>query len=641
MLKHLLLILLICSGFQNLLGQQHKSELEQAVDSILDKKPESYYVIHKYLRPFRKDTSQLKQLIKRFDEEQYLLGKAYAENSLGIAYRNFSMYDQAIQTHQQAIKTAIKAHNIEFHVLSLNMLGVDYRRIEANRTALDYNQKALMLAETVENPSTGLKRSIAVSHNSMGNIYLLLKQYDLAIKQFKKALSIEKSINNQLGVAINYNNIGIAKEETGKIEEALAYYQESARINDNLNNEIGKIISGSSIAGIYIKQGRYKEALQLIKDNLRKTQQLNNPFYLTSEYISLGWAQTKLKLYSKAEKNLKKGLEIAKKHRFQSAISDAYMHLSEFYENKKEYRKSLEYYKLSIEYEKKVTNEKNIQYVNDLIIKYESEQKNNRIKELAKQNEITQLKLERNRNLGLLFTGLLLLLGVVLFALFRYQKLNNEKQIISLEQDAMRSQMNPHFIFNSLNAIKLYIINNEQKNAVYYLNKFSKLIRRILSGSREKEISLADEIETIKLYLEIENIRFLNEIKTEISLDNQLNTNTIKLPALILQAFIENAIWHGLSPKKGSKSIQVSFKKTGKTHLEICITDNGIGRKESAAIKSKKLHKRESVGIKLTEERLSNFYKNYKYNYSLEFIDLKDANGKSSGTKVILKIPLE
>ncbi len=224
----------------------------------------------------------------------------------------------------------------------------------------------------------------------------------------------------------------------------------------------------------------------------------------------------------------------------------------------------------------------------------------------------------------------------------KYDKLKAEydKELVELKISSLRSQMNPHFIFNSLNAIKLYIIDNEKENAVYYLNKFSKLIRKILATTREKEISLADEIETLKLYIDIENIRFSNEIESSITVNDDLSINTIKIPSLILQPFIENAIWHGLSSKKGKKEIDITFEKEGDTFLKITITDNGVGRARSNEINKQKIHKKDSIGIKLTEERLNNFCKDYTSNYKLNFADLLDDNKNAKGTKIILHIPL-
>ena len=641
LMKRIICILLIVFSFLELCyAQKKKPSLEKRIDSILKIRPNTYKEINGIVRPFRKDTSQLRYIIERFDKANYLVGKTYAQNILGTSYRNFSEFQKAIKIHKQALNTAEEANNIEFRVFSLNMLGVDYRKVDANRTALDYNQEALALAEKVENPGLGLRRSIAVSHNSMGNIYLLLKQYDLAIQQFLLSQKIEKSINNRLGLAINNQNIGYAKEQHGLLDEALAHYRSSQEINNAINNRIGQVICNGSMARILIKQEKSKEAIKIIQENLPKAIDLNNKDYLSTQYIYSGWAYTKLGKFADAEKNLNKGLQIAKKYGISTSISEAYTHLSELSAKRNDYKNSLTYYQLAEEYDEKISDERTTQYVNDLIIKYESEKKNNQIEVLAKQNEIAKLSLRKNKNIWLISLIALTLLGTVLYFLYRQRLLKNEKRILTLEQDLLRIQMNPHFIFNALNSIKLYIINNEQKNAVHYLNKFSKLIRKILDAASVKETSLAEELETMNLYMSIENIRFSNEIEHEIIVDPSINLETIKVPPLVLQPFLENSIWHGLSSKKGSKKVLISVNKSTNEFVEIAIEDNGIGRTASAKIKAKKVIHRKSIGIDLTRERLENFVKNFKNTFSLTYKDLVDNDNQASGTKLTLQIPL-
>ena len=135
----------------------------------------------------------------------------------------------------------------------------------------------------------------------------------------------------------------------------------------------------------------------------------------------------------------------------------------------------------------------------------------------------------------------------------------------------LKAQINPHFIFNTLNSIKLYIINNEKENAVYYLNKFSKLIRKILVASTEKEISLAEELETMALYMNIENIRFNNEIEYNVKIDPCVNVDLIKVPSLILQPFLENSLWHGLSSKTKSKEVFLEITKPRSNFISVLI----------------------------------------------------------------------
>jgi sensor histidine kinase YesM len=164
-------------------------------------------------------------------------------------------------------------------------------------------------------------------------------------------------------------------------------------------------------------------------------------------------------------------------------------------------------------------------------------------------------------------------------------------------------------------------------------------VRKILEASSLKEIPLAEELETVELYMNIENIRFSNEIQFKIIVDEGIDPHIVKIPSLILQPFLENALWHGLSSKDGDKSIllQISRKKDG--YIDISITDNGVGREVAEKLKESKVLKRKSVGINITKERLENFSKDYQNTFKLEIVDLFNTLGAASGTKVILHIP--
>ncbi|MFD2822312.1 tetratricopeptide repeat protein [Lacinutrix iliipiscaria] len=611
------------------------------VEDFIEQKPKSYQKIYAVFNAVSEDTIKMRFLSKRSHAKNYLEGESYALNMIGTAYRNISKYNEAILTHIEARDLADRAGNTDLKVLSLNMLGVVNRRLDLIRIALDYHKEALDIAEEVENPSAELKFSIAVSRNSMGNIYLALKQYDLALNQFYESLKIEEELDNKLGLAINHQNIGIAQEEKGLLDEALANYEASLKYNNAIDSEIGRVICYNSIGKVYIKQEKYEEASVVINDALTKALTLNDQYYNALSYINLGWLQLKLKQINKAERNLKKGIRIAEEYNLLSSKIEAYNYLSELSEIKGDYKASKAYYKKHVELDQTIINERNLQYVNDVVIRYESEKKSNQIKALASENEIVKLRLEQNkRTLLLSVCGAMLLFGII-FVLNRQKTLKSEKKIIMLEQDMLRNQMNPHFIFNTLNSIKLYIINNEKENAVYYLNKFSKLIRKILVASTEKEISLAEELETMALYMNIENIRFDNEIKYEVEIHKSVNANLIKVPSLILQPFLENALWHGLSSKTKNKKIHLELKNRTHNSITIIITDNGIGRVASQKIKKQKTLNRKSVGISITKERLENFSKRFSSDYNLVIEDLYDDQNNATGTRVIINIPTE
>jgi tetratricopeptide (TPR) repeat protein len=613
-------------------------DFEVILSKITEYQPYNYQYLDSIFKPFKRDSIKMKQLLGSSVASKYNVGSSYALNALGVIDRNISKYNSSIILHQKAKDYADKAENDELRITSLNMLGVTHRRMDNIKPALDYHTKALKIAYSVINPSEAISYNIAVSQNSIGNIYLALKQYDLAKVQFKKSLKIEEKTDNKLGLAINYHNIGYAEEYKGNLNAALSNYKKSLEYNNIIDSDIGKVICYNSVGRINIKKGNYKEAEPIIREALSMALQIQDQYYISSSYLNLGQLELELDQIHSAEKNLKKALEIATNYNLKASIAASSKFLSKVSQKIGDYKTALDYYRKADEIEHLILTEQNLKYINDIAIEYENEDKNNQIKALAQENEAVRLRLARNKKILLYTTFLLLLLGLALFIINRTQALRRDKHILTIEQDMLRNQMNPHFIFNSLNSIKLYIINNDKTNAVYYLNKFSKLIRKILMASKEKETSLNDELETMKIYMNIENIRFSNEIDFNINVDKSINTETTKLPSLVLQPFLENALWHGLSSKSENKKIDLNVTKTSRDFITIEIIDNGIGRVASQKIKSSKKLQRKSVGIDITKARLANFSKEFSNSYKLEIEDLYE-NNTPTGTKIILQIP--
>ncbi|MBC8767423.1 tetratricopeptide repeat protein [Arenibacter sp. BSSL-BM3] len=632
-----LILTLFCSSQG--VSQEVTEEFKRVTDSLINAAPRTYQELDSILNSKRSDTIYMRYFNNEAAKKQYLSGQSYALNQLGRKYRDISQYTKAVALHQKGLQAAMDDNNLEFRVFSLNMLGVVYRRNDSIKIALDYHQEALELAESVSNPSNELKKSINVSLNSIGNLYLTLKQYEIAISQFKRAMESAKELGNKLGLAINYQNIGECLEYKGELEEALHYYRTSLDYNNEIDNDKGKIICKNSIAQVYLKQNKLYEAVEILEPNLLAAEMLGDMSIITAININMGWALMELKQYDKAEEFLTSGLEMSKKHHLPSSIAQAYAFLSKLFTYKSDYKNALEYYQLAEKFNEEINSEVNRRYINDLIIKYETEKKTNQIEALARENEFINLRLRKKTNTLIIGALGMALLTFILYILYRQKELKNEKQILTLEQSMLRSQMNPHFLFNSLNSIKLYIINNEKKNAVHYLNKFSKLVRKILESSSLKEISLADELETIDLYMNIENIRFSNEINFKVRVEEPIDEHTVKIPSLILQPFLENALWHGLSSKEGEKNILLHVSRENDKFIQISITDNGVGREASERIKESKILKRKSIGIDITKERLANFSKDFENSFQVEIIDLYDINKVALGTKVVLHIP--
>jgi ligand-binding sensor domain-containing protein len=241
----------------------------------------------------------------------------------------------------------------------------------------------------------------------------------------------------------------------------------------------------------------------------------------------------------------------------------------------------------------------------------------------------------------------LVILIVFLIVIFRFrtknkhlrEKLEMEKNLIELEQKALRLQMNPHFIFNVLNSIHNLIILNDPDKARYALAKFSKLMRRVLENSREKMISIDNEIETLENYVQLERLTSGAEVELEFKLDENLDPSEEILPPLMIQPFVENALIHGLKNLDKKGVIRIAFKLLTDHLLECAIEDNGRGREDAEKMIAQKDNYHKSTALKVTQERLASLNKNSEF-IPFEIVDLKDENGNAKGTKIILRLEI-
>lgn len=216
-----------------------------------------------------------------------------------------------------------------------------------------------------------------------------------------------------------------------------------------------------------------------------------------------------------------------------------------------------------------------------------------------------------------------------------------KQQMTELEGRALRAQMNPHFIFNSLNAIQELIVTRNFDEAYQYLSSFSKLLRMILNSSEKKLIPLSTEIEIIRLQLSLESLRFKNSFTYSITVDPAIEAEITNVPSLLLQPYVENAVWHGLRHKEGDKKLQVHISEK-EDKLEIEIEDNGVGMKKAEEIKNQKLgaHQFESKGSFLSQQRIALLNKEYPGAAAVGITDLYDEHTGASGTKIKISLPL-
>ena len=215
-----------------------------------------------------------------------------------------------------------------------------------------------------------------------------------------------------------------------------------------------------------------------------------------------------------------------------------------------------------------------------------------------------------------------------------------EHKLADTEMTALRAQMNPHFIFNCLNSIKLYTLDNDADKASDYLTKFSRLIRLVLENSRSELVPLHNELEALQLYIELEAMRFKQKVQFTIQVSPEIDQQYVCIPPLLLQPYVENAIWHGLmhKPEGGTVSVEVSQPQENLLYIEI--TDDGVGRQRASELKSKSAGKHKSFGMQVTADRIRMINQLYNIQTQAQVLGLVDSFGEPCGTKVILQIPV-
>ena len=214
-----------------------------------------------------------------------------------------------------------------------------------------------------------------------------------------------------------------------------------------------------------------------------------------------------------------------------------------------------------------------------------------------------------------------------------------ERRLSNVEMTALRSQMNPHFIFNCLNSIDYYILQNQTEKASDYLNRFSRLIRLILQNSRSNYVNLKDEIEALQLYIQMESLRFHDQFSYEIEVMEGMSLHDFEIPPMLLQPYVENAIWHGLLHKKRRGRLRLALSLQ-EGNLLCVIEDNGIGREASRVMRGNSPVRKKSMGMQITGDRINLINKLYDTNASVKIIDKTNGRNKAVGTRVELSIPI-
>jgi tetratricopeptide (TPR) repeat protein len=557
----------------------------------------------------------------------YTEGELKCKNMLGVIYRDNAKYYESIALHDEVLERAGK--DTIMAIFSLNNLGVVYRRLDRPRIALDYHYRALDLASLFKEDSMVSRRSVCISLNSIGNINLALNNPKQAIYVFEQSLDMEYEIKNDLGIAINLHNIGGAYEHLGDYELAMKYYSESLQVNDKIESGVGRSICYSSIGNLYLIEKEFDRALNYFELSYNFAKKINDNYYIAQAVANLGKVYLELKNQGRALEYLIEYQALAHEIHSAQMITESFQLLSEFYHLDGNDAYALQLYKQGSQFADSLNADQNARYLDELQTLYEAKKQKQEL-ELLKERE----KINRLKNL-LLIAGLILALFIITTVIFIQRKkgkyLQNE-----LTQKLLRSQMNPHFIFNALGSIQNFMFKNEPQKAASFLGNFSSLARSVLKNSAEELIPLSEEIETLRNYIILEKMRFNGAFDYEILYNEELEPEFILFPPMMLQPFVENAIIHGLR-NKNSGFLKIEFRSTHQI-LQITIEDNGCGILAAKAQDDRPGH--QSMAMTIFEQRRKLFQRKMKKTINFAVTDLSTLDANQTGTRIEIIFPL-
>jgi tetratricopeptide (TPR) repeat protein len=519
--------------------------------------------------------------------------------TIGTIYADQGNYEKAFESAQEAVRTSQQYKDKENTILSHAELGKLYRSIGDYNTALDYYRKGYSF-----DPPVGHWPYRHLAH-CMGDLYADREQWDSVLYYYRQ--SFAGNPDSKMS-KVKMGGYHLAR----KNYDSAFYYFNELFISLNNSGEGGIVLDAMlGLAEIYMVKGQFEKALTYAGPAFQRA-------------------------YSeKARLN----------------VRDASYLLYRIYDSLKRPADALVYYRHYVQTKDSILTDKFKARLTQFTRTADDDRKQARIRLLEKERQISSQKLRENRFFrNILGAGILLLIitGMILFVIISLKRSNErlkseqiqialERRAADLEMQALRAQMNPHFIFNCLSSINRFILKNEPDMASGYLTRFSRLIRLVLVNSQKPLIVLEDEIEMLRLYIGLEQLRFGNSFDYSITYTNDIKPSNILIPPLLLQPFCENAIWHGLMHKKERGSLDITFTMK-KDSLYCMITDNGVGRAKAAEVKSRSGEKIKSLGLQLTTERLALFNQDKSVQTSYRIEDMYNESGEASGTRIILEI---
>jgi tetratricopeptide (TPR) repeat protein len=606
---------------------------------------------------------------KRFRTLKQL--KKEANIQLGIENLLQGNYGQSLDYYQQALLIAEELDDISAISECYGEMGTLFNNMGDYDLALEYQQKALSIARQMDDEDW-----IAICNNQIGNVYKKKAFYTLALRNYIEALEYFERTSQLRRVAAIYQNIGDIYYAQKDAEKALDYYTKTNRISVETGNRQREADSYLLTGLVMTTMSDHKQARSFIHKAIDLYNELGYRHGLDDCYIALGNAWLKEENPTEAKKNYQQAFSFATTANDKTSIAEAYIKLGLVYLKQRNFQKSAVWLGDGLKMAEETGSKELIMEANNLLSQlyeeagkpelalkhfrkysvlkdslfsasqyrtisemeaiYEATKKEQDIALLSERNLIQTMIISRRNRLLII---VILFFAIVLLSAYLYfanTRLKTQRKAVELENRLLRSQMNPHFIFNSLIAIQSYFYDHNPVKAGDFLAKFAELMRITLDNSRAEFVLFEKELAMIRIYLELQALRFDNKFNFNILVDENIDAANLRIPPMLAQPIIENAIEHGLRNKPEKGLLSIGFSKNGKT-ITVSIEDNGVGREASKQFRKNAEHL--SLAVPMIRERLEIMSKKYRCKFGMEITDLYDPDGKPSGTRVEITMP--
>ena len=562
---------------------------------------------------------------KNIYNDVYYLARAFAKTG---------NYSESVFNYKKALGISEQANNTKRIEDCLSSIGNVYSHQGNYQLALEFMNKSLFSAKKNNNI-----KNVSDALVSIGNVYIRLQNYDKAIAYHNDAL-IETNKANKRNIGTISHNLGESYKYKKEYKKALDFFEKSIVEFKKFNNNADIAVSLNKIGEIYLEQKKNTKADSYFNRAKKMNIEANNPRGLCGSYLGLAKTNYNIQKYNAALNYALKGKELSEMLELLDLQRDIALIFSKIYEKKGQHKNALVSHQKFKNLNDSLFNKENIEKITQLEYEYKYKQAidsasirelklNKTVKAVNQDLENTQ----KNLLLGIIvFLGMIVVLGGIIFSL-KLRHAKTKTQNVLIEQKLLRSQMTPHFIFNSLSVLQGMILNKEDKQSVSYLSKFSKLLRTVLENSRYKTVLLSEELSAIDSYMALQNLDVSPPFEYKLTVSPEIDKKATEIPPMLIQPFIENAIEHAFPNKKEHKKINVQL--TFKDKKLICtIEDNGVG----VDFNMQKTQKnKSSLATTITSERLEMLAKELKTEGSL-CLKNREVFGEK-GTLVTLVIP--